>query len=173
MLLDAFYLGYQKTALEPGEFVTALRVPRPHPSLRVRTYKVSKRFDSDISAVCAAFALHLDNGRIASVRIAYGGMAATPKRATHAEQALIGSAWDDAAAERAMAALEQDYQPLTDMRASSVYRLKTARNLVKRFWLETRDDAPLTLADVSAFAFDPSQAAPSAGAGHAQPAHSA
>ena len=173
MPLDAFYVGYQKTALEAGEFVAALRVPRPHPNLRFRTYKLSKRFDSDISAVCAAFALHVDDGRIASARVAYGGMAATPKRATHAERALAGSRWDEAAAERAMAALERDYQPLTDMRASSAYRLKTARNLLRRFWLETRDDAPLALAELSVFAFDPSQQPAPDGTGHTQPAHSA
>jgi xanthine dehydrogenase small subunit len=173
MPLDAFYLGYQKTALEPGEFVAALRVPRPHPALRLRTYKLSKRFDSDISAVCAAFAMQLDNGRVASVRIAYGGMAATPKRAIHAEQALTGSVWNESAVERAMAALERDYQPLSDMRASSAYRLKTARNVIRRFWLETRDDAPLSLAEVSAFAFDPSQAGASGNNTPAQPAHPA
>ncbi|TKC91570.1 xanthine dehydrogenase small subunit [Trinickia terrae] len=152
--LDAFYLGYQKTALEPGEFVAAIRVPLPSPSLRFRTYKVSKRYDQDISAVCAAFALHVTDGRIASARIAFGGMAATPKRAEHAEAALAGSAWDDAATRRAMDALASDYQPLTDMRASSAYRMKVARNLLWRFHLETREDAPLALADVNAFAFE-------------------
>jgi xanthine dehydrogenase small subunit len=152
--LDAFYVGYQKTALEAGEFVAALRVPRPAPALRFRTYKVAKRYDQDISAVCAAFALHVTDGRIAAARIAFGGMAATPKRAAHAEAALAGSAWDEDATRRAMDALAADYQPLTDLRATSAYRMKVARNLLWRFHLETRDDAPLALADVNAFAFE-------------------
>ena len=152
--LDAFYLGYQKTALAAGEFVAAIRVPRPAPDLRFRTYKVSKRYDQDISAVCAAFALRIADGAIVEARIAFGGMAATPKRAAHAEAALTGAAWDDATTQRAMDALAADYQPLTDMRASSAYRLKVARNLLRRFQMETRDHAPLALFDVNAFAFE-------------------
>ena len=158
MPLDAFYVGYQKTALEAGEFVVALRVPRPGPALRFRTYKVSKRYDQDISAVCAAFAIHVVDGTIAHARIAFGGMAATPKRATQAEAALAGSAWDEQAAYRAMDALASDYQPLSDLRASSHYRSAVARNLFRRFWLETREHAPLALAEVDAFAFDDAHA---------------
>jgi xanthine dehydrogenase small subunit len=122
--------------------------------LRFRTYKVSKRYDQDISAVCAAFAIEVVDGRIAQARIAFGGMAATPKRAARAEAALRGEQWDEAAVSRAMDALAADYQPLTDLRASSAYRATVARNLLWRFWLETRDDAPLALFDVDAFAFD-------------------
>ena len=152
--LDAFYPGYRKTALAAGEFVAAIRVPRPAPTLRFRTYKVSKRYDQDISAVCAAFALHVDGDTIVNARIAFGGMAAVPQRAAHAEAALTGAPWDAATARRAMDALAADYQPLTDMRASGAYRLKVARNLVWRFHLETRDVTPLGLHDVNAFAFD-------------------
>ncbi|MGF6773335.1 xanthine dehydrogenase small subunit [Paraburkholderia sp. GAS199] len=153
--LDAFYLGYQKTALAAGEFVAALRVPRPLGKLRFRTYKVSKRYDQDISAVCAAFAVHIDdNGTIEAARIAFGGMAATPKRAAQTEAALIGATWNESTAREAMNALVADYQPLTDMRASSAYRLKVARNLLWRFYLETRHEAPLALFDVNAFAFE-------------------
>ena len=153
--LDAFYLGYQKTALASGEFVSAVRVPRPAGALRFRTYKVAKRYDQDISAVCAAFALHVEqDGTIRAPRVAFGGMAATPKRAAHTEAMLDGAPWNEATARRAMDALAADYQPLTDMRASSAYRLKVARNLLWRFYLETRDDAPLALCDVNAFAFE-------------------
>jgi xanthine dehydrogenase small subunit len=153
--LDAFYLGYQKTALAAGEFVAALRVPRPGGTLRFRTYKVSKRYDQDISAVCAAFALHIDDsGTIREARVAFGGMAATPKRAVQTEAALTGATWDEATARQAMNVLAADYQPLTDMRASSAYRLKVARNLLWRCYLETRDDAPLALFDVNVFAFE-------------------
>jgi len=153
--LDGFYLGYQKTALAAGEFVAALRVPRPTGNLRFRTYKVSKRYDQDISAVCAAFALHIDEGStIVDARVAFGGMAATPKRATQTEAVLSGATWNESTARQAMNALAADYQPLTDMRASSAYRLKVARNLLWRFHLETREDAPLALFDVNAFAFE-------------------
>ena len=162
--LEDFYLGYQKTALAAGEFVAALRIPRPTGSLRVRTYKVSKRYDQDISAVCAAFAIHVSHadratdpaeaGTIGQTRIAFGGMAATPKRATHTEAVLNGARWTEDTARQAMDALTADYQPLSDMRASSAYRLKVARNLLWRFHLETRDAAPLSLFDVNAFAFD-------------------
>ncbi|RDU95662.1 xanthine dehydrogenase small subunit [Trinickia dinghuensis] len=154
MPLDAFYLGYQKTALDTGEFVAALRIPRPAPTLRFRTYKVSKRYDQDISAVCAALAIDVVDGAITSARIAFGGMAATPKRAAHAEAALAGGAWDEETVHRAMDALAADYQPLTDLRASSRYRSMVARNLLLRFWLETREHEPLALAEVDAFAFD-------------------
>jgi xanthine dehydrogenase small subunit len=160
--LDAFYLGYQKTALAAGEFVAAIRVPRPAPDLRFRTYKVSKRYDQDISAVCAAFALRIADGAIVEARIAFGGMAATPKRAAHAEAALTGAAWDDTTTQRAMDALAADYQPLSDMRASSAYRLKVARNLLRRFQMETRDHAPLALLDVNAFAFEAGEASAAA-----------
>jgi xanthine dehydrogenase small subunit len=157
--LDAFYLGYQKSALQTGEFVVAIRVPRPARDLRFRTYKVSKRYDQDISAVCAAFALKIDgDGTITEARVAFGGMAATPQRAAQAEAALTGAPWDEATARRAMDALTADYQPLTDMRASSAYRLKVARNLLWRFYLETRDAAPLALSEVNAFAFEASGA---------------
>jgi xanthine dehydrogenase small subunit len=152
--LDAFYTGYQKTALTEGEFVAAIRVPRPAPDLRFRTYKVCKRYDQDISAVCAAFALRVVNGTSVEARIAFGGMAATPQRARHAEAVLMGAAWDEPATRQAMEALAADYQPLTDMRATSAYRLKVARNLLWRFHLETRDTAPLALADVNAFVYD-------------------
>jgi xanthine dehydrogenase small subunit len=155
LALDAFYLGYQKTALEPGEFLAAVRVPLPRAQLRFRTYKVSKRYDQDISAVCGAFALEIDNGKIVSARIAFGGMAATPQRAAGAEAALAGEVWNEASAQRAMNALEQDFVPLTDMRASNTYRMTVARNLLWRFHLETRDEAPLAASEVEAFSFEP------------------
>jgi len=154
MPLDKFYLGYQKSALEPGEFVAAIRVPLPSAKLRFRTYKVSKRYDSDISAVCAAFAVTLDGTRVTAARFAFGGMAATPKRASNAEAVLVNQEWNEANVKAAMQALDVDFQPLTDMRASSAYRSKVARNVLWRFFLETRENEPLALHDVNAFAFD-------------------
>ena len=149
--LDEFYLAYMKKDLRAGEIVEAIDVPLPVPGLAFRTYKVSKRYDSDISAVCAAFALRLESGRVAAVRIAYGGMAAVPKRAREAEAALAGRPWDEAAARAAMVALVSDFEPLTDMRASSAYRMETAQNLLWRFHLETRPANALPAAALSVF----------------------
>jgi xanthine dehydrogenase small subunit len=152
LALEDFYLGYQQKDLQPGEFVQAVRVPLPRAGLRFRTYKLSKRFDQDISAVCAAFALSFDGERVAAARIAFGGMAATPKRAAAAEALLTGRPWTEDALQAAMAALDQDYAPLSDMRASSAYRMQAAKNLLRRFWLETRPADPLPREAVNAFA---------------------
>jgi xanthine dehydrogenase small subunit len=152
MPLEDFYLGYQKKDLRPGEFVEAVRVPLPQTNRQFRTYKLAKRFDQDISAVCAAFAITLEGNVVRNVRVAYGGMAATSKRAPKAEAAMNGREWSEATVREAMQMLPQDYSPLTDMRASSAYRLKTAQNLLYRFWLETRTDAPLAMDAVNAYA---------------------
>lgn len=151
MALEDFYLGYQQKDLQAGEFVRAIRLPLPRPGLAFRTYKLAKRFDQDISAVCAAFALTLDAGVIGQARIAFGGMAATPKRAARAEAFLAGRSWDDATVTQAMALLADDYAPLSDMRASSAYRMKAAQNLLRRFWFETRSEQPLAPAAVNPF----------------------
>ncbi|AOJ02788.1 MULTISPECIES: xanthine dehydrogenase small subunit [Burkholderia] len=150
--LEDLYLGYQRKNMAEHELVVALKVPKragARANLRFRTYKLSKRFDSDISAVCAAFACVVDGESIRAPRIAFGGMAATPKRAPHAEAVLADAVWDEAAALAAMRALENDYAPLTDMRASSAYRIETAKNLLYRFWLETRPHDPLPAAAVN------------------------
>jgi xanthine dehydrogenase small subunit len=152
LALEDFYLGYQLKDLRPGEFVQGVRVPLARANLAFRTYKLAKRFDQDISAVCAAFAFTLDDGVVIDARIAFGGMAATPRRAARAEAALVGRAWDEAALREAMAALAQDYAPLSDMRASSGYRMKAAQNLLRRFWFETRSENPLPADRVNAFA---------------------
>jgi len=150
--LENLYLAYQKKDLRADEVVKALRVPLPGPHLQFRTYKLAKRFDQDISAVCAAFSFVRDGATVTRARIAFGGMAATPKRAREAEAAMDGQPWNEATLTAAMAALARDYQPLSDMRASSAYRMKAAQNLLRRFWLETRADAPLAKAEVNAFA---------------------
>jgi len=152
LALEDFYLGYQQKDLHADEFVAALRVPLPRAGVRFRTYKLAKRFDQDISSVCAAFALTLDGDIVKEARIAFGGMAATPKRAAAAESLLTGRAWSEETLKEAMAALARDYAPLSDMRASSAYRMKTAQNLLRRFWLETRLDNPLPASSVNAFA---------------------
>ena len=141
-----------KNRLDPGEFVHSLEVPRRRPAQQLRAYKISKRFDSDISAVCAALALELDGGRIAAVRLAYGGMAATVRRASGAEAALQGRLWNEDTLQVAQTALALDFKPITDMRASAAYRLQVAQNLLRRFWFETRADAALPESAVSVFA---------------------
>ena len=148
--LEQFYLGYMHNALQPGEFVQALHVPLPAPApapakepVQVRAYKISKRFDCDISAVCAGLAIELDGGRVSLARLAFGGMAGVVKRAVQAESALLGQPWTEATLQAAQAALAADFQPLTDMRASAGYRLQVAQNLLRRFWLETRPHNPL------------------------------
>ena len=151
--LEDLYVGYQKKAMDGDEIVDAIEVPLPRPALRFRTYKVSKRYDSDISAVCAAFALTLDGDTIADCRIAYGGMAATPKRALIAERAMRGRRWDADTASAAADALADDFQPLGDLRASAGYRMRVAQNLLTRFHHEARSDAPLAADAVSVFAY--------------------
>lgn len=147
--LQDFYLGYMKNALQPGEFVEAVQVPAPQAGEVLAAYKVCKRFDSDISAVaCGLWLLRDDDGVVRDVRFAFGGMAATVKRAALAEQAVRGRPWDETALQAAMQALQQDFQPLTDLRASAAYRRTVAAQLLRRFWLATRADAPLAPAQL-------------------------
>jgi xanthine dehydrogenase small subunit len=144
--LEGFYLDYMKNALEAGEFVEALEVPLPAAGTEVRGYKLSKRFDCDISAVACGLAVTRDaNDVVTAARFAFGGMAAVVKRAAAAEAAVLGRPWNQASVQAAMAALAADYRPLSDMRASAGYRLRSAQNLLQRFWLETRREAPLSI----------------------------
>jgi xanthine dehydrogenase small subunit len=124
----------------------------PQAGVQFRTYKLAKRFDQDISAVCAAFAFQLDGDVVANARIAFGGMAATPQRAVRTEALLAGRQWSEATLKAAMDMLAEDYAPLSDMRASSAYRMKAAQNLLRRFWFETRAEQPLGSSEVNAFA---------------------
>ncbi|MEX0975505.1 MAG: xanthine dehydrogenase small subunit [Woeseia sp.] len=135
--LKDFYIDYRNTAREPGEVLERIRLPLPVASSQLRSFKVSKRFDQDISAVCGAYYLELDGNRVAVARLAYGGMAAIPKRAEACEQALIGREWNVDSVHQAMSALEEDFSPVSDMRASARYRRAVARNLLMRFYLET------------------------------------
>jgi len=136
LALENFYLGYQRTALEPGAFVVSVRVPLAMAGRWMAAYKVSKRFDQDISAVAAAFVVQVNQGCVADARIAFGGMAAIAARARATERALIGSPWAMASIDAAAEKLAEDFKPLTDMRASSAYRLRIAGNLLRRFYLE-------------------------------------
>ena len=144
--LDSFYPGFRQTALASGEFVAAVRVPPRPPCLVVAAYKISKRYDQDISAVFACFALVIDaDGVIGSARIGCGGVAATPIRALKTERALVGSPWHADIVERAAMTLSNEFTPIDDMRASAGYRRVVLGNLLQRFFLETSNTprAPL------------------------------
>ncbi|MCO6059605.1 xanthine dehydrogenase small subunit [Pseudomonas sp. MOB-449] len=134
--LDEYFLDYKVTARQDSEFIEKVRVPRARKNQVFRAYKVSKRLDDDISAVCAAFNLVIENGVVRKARVAFGGMAGIPKRATACEQALIGAAWYPGTVERACEAVAKDFTPLSDFRASKEYRLLTAQNLLRKFFLE-------------------------------------
>ena len=129
--LEDFFLGYGRQDRAPGEILTRIVVPRPGPAEHFRCYKISKRYDQDISALLGAFRLRIEGGRVVDARIAYGGMAATPKRARHAERAAAGLPLDEPTAWPAAAeALAEDFSPIDDHRASAAYRMRVARSLL-------------------------------------------
>jgi xanthine dehydrogenase small subunit len=136
--LETFFVAYGKQDRQPGEFVESVHVPVPAKGTKFAVYKVTKRRDEDITATLGAFYLTLaKDGTVTDIRIAYGGMAATPKRATAVEKALTGKAWNEATVEAAMAEYAKDFTPLTDMRATAEYRALAAKNLLLRFYIET------------------------------------
>jgi xanthine dehydrogenase small subunit len=142
--LEDFFLEYGRQDRAPGEFVEAVSVPvQPD---RLACHKLSKRFDQDISAVCGCFNITVEEGVVTAARIAFGGMAGTPKRARAAEAALVGQPWDEANVAAAQGALARDFTPLSDMRASSGYRMRAARGMVMRHLLETQGQATRVLA---------------------------
>ncbi len=134
MAIEDFFLSYGKQDRAPGEFVEAVTIPAQPDRLRV--YKLSKRFDQDISAVCGAFNVTVADGTVTTARIAFGGMAGVPKRATAVEQALIGQPWSEATVAAALPAFAEDFTPLSDMRASADYRLGAAQAMMRRCFLE-------------------------------------
>lgn len=155
--MEALYLGYQQKDLAPGEFVEAVYVPLPVPDTRFAVYKVSKRRDQDISAVCAGFAMRFAQGRVIEARLAYGGMAATPKRASQTEAFLLGKSLNETMLDQTTlnglaASLQTDFQPLSDMRASASYRQQVAFNLLKRFMLECSGQAGLRIEETKSLA---------------------
>ena len=152
LALEDFYLDYMKNELQVGEFIESIVIPPRADTLLLRCYKLSKRYDQDISAVCAAFALRLDGERVSEICIALGGMAAVPKRALQTEQALLGKSWDESTVRTAMDALCKEFSPLSDMRASAGYRSRATANLLYRFYLETRPGLALEPAAVNVFA---------------------
>ncbi len=134
--MDDFFVGYRQTALKKNEFIRAISIPRADAEHQCKVYKISKRLDDDISAVCMAFNVQLENRMVKSIRIACGGMAAIPKRAMACEQALLGKPLDPDSIAAAQHALTQDFQPIDDVRASAAYRMRVAQNLLARLQLE-------------------------------------
>jgi len=138
VLLEDFFIAYKKQDRQPGDFVEEIIVPKPKPGALVHVSKISKRFDEDISSVCGAFRLERDAaGKVTQAVLAFGGMAATPKRAASAEAALVGRIFSLASAEAAAKALANDFTPLDDWRATARYRSTVAANLIRRFQIET------------------------------------
>lgn len=139
--LASFFTGYRQTALGPGELIVSILIPKPLPQ-NVGFFKVAKRKMDDISTVAAAFAINLDsNGRVARARLAYGGVAPVPLRALQAEEALLGSSWDESAVQRAQKVLERTLKPISDHRGSAAYRLAMAGSLLEKFWWEQLEEA--------------------------------
>ncbi|WP_411888993.1 xanthine dehydrogenase small subunit [Yoonia sp. SDW83-1] len=138
MPIEDFFLDYGKQDRTAGELVTGVTIPKTASALRC--YKISKRFDQDISALCGCFNITVADGVVSDARIAFGGMAGTPHRAHKTEAALIGQPWKPETVATAAARLGDDYTPMTDMRASAAYRLTTAQNLLHRYFADLSGD---------------------------------
>jgi xanthine dehydrogenase small subunit len=147
MALEDFFIEYRKQDRKPGEFVAGISFPEHAPALRC--YKISKRFDQDISAVCGCFNVTVEAGRVTAARIAFGGMAGIPKRAALAEAALVGKPWSQDTVEAAAAAMAGDFTPMSDMRATAGYRMLTAQNLMRRYFHDL-NGVPVSVLEVEA-----------------------
>jgi xanthine dehydrogenase small subunit len=129
-----YFIEYGKQNRDIGEFITGVSIPKAADNLHC--YKLSKRFDQDISTVCGCIWIEIEDGMISKARLAYGGMAGIPKRAKYAEDALIGKTWSEDTILNAMGEITKDFTPLSDMRASATYRMQTAQNMLLRVWHE-------------------------------------
>jgi len=147
--LESLYTGYRQNIIAADEVLTRIDVPRPTVNEFLRVYKVSKRFEDDISALCLALRIELHDGSVDCVSIGVGGVAATPVRASQTQAALTGQVWSQALIERAMHTLRHEFEPISDMRASSDYRRRVLGNLLQRFWLETQGQAATEVAHFS------------------------
>lgn len=136
--LEDYFIAYGRQDRTEGEFVEAVEISPPAEAADLRCYKISKRFDQDISSVLAAINIRIEAGKVASARIAFGGMAATPKRAAAAEAAMVGKPFAEETVAEAMQAMDADFAPLSDHRASAAYRMTVAGNLLLKYYLERR-----------------------------------
>ncbi|MDI6803567.1 MAG: FAD binding domain-containing protein, partial [Bacteroidota bacterium] len=135
--LNDYFIGYRKTLRQPDELITSVIIPKLKIGAIVKSYKVSKRKDLDISTLSAGFSLDLDKGVVKSITLAYGGMAVTTKRASATENFLIGKFWERDTIEEAMQLIDKDFTPISDVRGSAEFRRVAARNLLIKFWQET------------------------------------
>ncbi len=143
--IEDFYTGYKKNQLAPDEVLAWIHVPKRVAGERVEIYKISKRFDDDISAVCLAINLHMTGGVVTRASIGVGGVAATPVRAIKTEASLLNKSWAEATVDHAAGVLQAEFTPLSDMRASANYRTQVLGNLLQRFWLESQGVAQINL----------------------------
>ncbi len=143
--LEDLYTGYRTNVMRPDELLCWIKVPRPTGHALEKVYKISKRFDDDISAVCLAIQMTVKAGVVQQVSIGAGGVAATPARARQTEAALLGQAWNEDTVMAATAALRAEFQPISDMRASAAYRHTVLGNLLRRFWLESQGQQAINL----------------------------
>ena len=139
--VEDYFVGYKQTVLKKSEFIKKIVIKKPRPNQILKIYKISKRFDDDISAVLVAMSIELDDGlakkgMVKNIRIAFGGMAAIPKRAKNCEDALLGKYFDHSNIDIAKQALEKDFSPMSDVRASADYRMKVAQNIIQKFYIE-------------------------------------
>ena len=135
--IEDYFVSYKVTSQRPGEFIESITIPKANQDYIFKAYKISKRLEDDISAICGIFHLAIHNGVVADASIAFGGMAEIPKRAESCEQSLINQPWSEATIASAMTALADDYTPISDFRASAAYRTQVSQNLLQRFFLET------------------------------------
>jgi xanthine dehydrogenase small subunit len=136
--LEDYFIAYGRQDRQPGEFVESVEIPLLDQPERLRCYKLSKRFDQDISAVCGCFNIGIQDSRVIEARIAFGGMAAIPKRASAVEAALQGQRWTLSTVMAALPAFDEDFTPISDMRASATYRALAAKNLLVKYFHETQ-----------------------------------
>ncbi|PTT17457.1 xanthine dehydrogenase small subunit [Acidovorax sp. HMWF029] len=143
--LEDLYTGYRQNVMAADELLVRIVVPRPSAQEQLRAYKISKRFDDDISAVCLVINLDIADGTVQRASIGAGGVAATPARARQTEAALVGQPWTEATTQRAAAALQAEFSPISDMRASGAYRRQVLGNLLQRYWLESQGQPSVSL----------------------------
>ncbi|NMM08390.1 MAG: xanthine dehydrogenase small subunit [Polaromonas sp.] len=144
--LERLYTGYRKNIMAPDELLAWIKVPKASVDENLRIYKISKRFDDDISAICLALNLHVEGGVVRAASLGAGGVAATPVRAVQTEAALLGQPWSFQTVQLAIAVLRAEFSPISDMRASAAYRIQVLGNLLQRYWLESQGVQQIDLA---------------------------
>jgi xanthine dehydrogenase small subunit len=149
MPLEKLYTGYRQNVMAKDEVLAWIKVPKPSRAEMLKAYKISKRYDDDISAVCLCLNLEIDKGVVSKASIGAGGVAATPVRAEKTEATLLGQPWSLETAKAASAALTAEFQPISDMRASAAYRQQVLGNLLQRCWLESQGLTQINLENFS------------------------